>query len=89
LRLGDAAAAVAFLEVNLADKQRALGEDNRMTWDTVGYLVEALLQDGQAERALPLADSLVGYRSSQHGDTHPRTTEARALLEQARQDSGL
>ena len=89
LRLGDTEAAVAFLEANLADKQRALGEDNRMTWDTVGYLAEALLADGQADRALSLADALVDYRSAQHGDSHPKTTEARALLEQAQQVSGL
>jgi tetratricopeptide (TPR) repeat protein len=88
LRLGNIEVAVALLETNLADKQRTLGEDNRMTWDTVAYLVEALLAYKQAERALPLAASLVAYRSAQHGDGHPKAAEAKALLEQAQQASG-
>jgi hypothetical protein len=31
-----------------------------------------------------LADALTGYRSAQQGDSHPKTVEAQAFLEQAR-----
>jgi hypothetical protein len=62
---------------------RSLGEDNRMSWDTVEYLVEALIADGQKERAVPLAERLVTYRTDNQGDAHPKTELARGLLQKA------
>jgi tetratricopeptide (TPR) repeat protein len=82
-RLGKTREAIALLDANLAAMNRSLGEDNRMSWDTVEYLVEALIADGQKERAVPLAERLVTYRTDNQGDAHPKTELARGLLQKA------
>jgi tetratricopeptide (TPR) repeat protein len=82
-RLGKTREAIALLDANVAAMDRSLGADNRMSWDTVEYLVEALIVDGQRERAVPLAERLLTYRKDNQGDAHPKTELARDLLQKA------
>jgi tetratricopeptide (TPR) repeat protein/tRNA A-37 threonylcarbamoyl transferase component Bud32 len=79
-RLGMHAEAIATLERNRIDKTRNFGEDNPMVWDSVAYLVEALLAAGDSARALPMAQTLLTRRSEILGETHPASVRAAALL---------
>jgi tetratricopeptide (TPR) repeat protein len=79
-RLGRHAEAIAMLEQNRIDKTRNFGEDNPMVWDSVAYLVEALLAAGDRARAQPMAETLLARRSEILGETHPSTVRATELL---------
>lgn len=88
IELAEPTHAAALLEPTLADQERLLGSDDRVTLITRNDLAEAYRMAGRFDQALDLFKATLEGRERTLGPDHPETLATRSVLASALRASG-